>query len=189
MKAISIRRCAILFILRSSEARWGQPRPMSADQRNLVTTLVHPPVPKAAQILWYQSKALELMAHFLFEPKDPELFCMRQKSRSRSRRANERVACARSRRPADARGARSGSRLQPVLFESDFSREVGLTIPQYLRNLRMERAAELLRFGPLQCHRSGYGSGLFEPQSFQQSLLRNNWLLPRALSCREAHCP
>ena len=33
------------------------------------------------------------------------------------------------------------------LFKPHFSREVGLTIPQFLRNARMERAAELLRTG------------------------------------------
>ena len=64
-------------------------RPMSIQQRSVVATLAEPPVAKAAQILWYQSKALELMAHFLFEPKDPEFFCMRQK-----RVARERVECA-----------------------------------------------------------------------------------------------
>jgi len=37
--------------------------------------------------------------------------------------------------------------LQPVLFEPDFFAELGVTIPQYLRQLRMERAAELLRSG------------------------------------------
>jgi AraC-like DNA-binding protein len=35
----------------------------------------------------------------------------------------------------------------PFYLSRIFSREVGLTIPQYLRNLRMERAAELLRTG------------------------------------------
>ena len=49
-------------------------RPMTMEQRSVVTTLADPPVAKAAQILWYQSKALELMAHFLFAPKDPEFF-------------------------------------------------------------------------------------------------------------------
>ena len=63
----------------------SQPRPMSVQQRDVVTTLAQPPVPKAAQILWYQSKALELMAHFLFLPKDPEFFCMRQKRVARDR--------------------------------------------------------------------------------------------------------
>jgi AraC-like DNA-binding protein len=121
---------------------------MSADQRNLVTTLVHPPVPKAAQILWYQSKALELMAHFLFEPKDPELFCMRQKkvARDRVERTKELLARDLADPPTlEALGQEVGC--SPFYLSRIFSREVGLTIPQYLRNLRMERAAELLRSG------------------------------------------
>src|SRR5207247_1809645 len=60
-------------------------RPMSIQQRSVVASLGEPPVAKAAQILWYQSKALELMAHFLFAPKDPEFFCMRQKRVARER--------------------------------------------------------------------------------------------------------
>jgi AraC-like DNA-binding protein len=35
----------------------------------------------------------------------------------------------------------------PFYLSRIFSREVGHTIPQYLRNVRMERAAELLRTG------------------------------------------
>jgi len=60
-------------------------RPMTIQQRGVVASLAEPPVAKAAQILWYQSKALELMAHFLFAPKDPEFFCMRQKRVARER--------------------------------------------------------------------------------------------------------
>src|SRR5580704_11356858 len=69
-------------------------RPMSIEQRNVIASLADPPVAKAAQILWYQSKALELMAHFLFPPKDPEFFCMRQKrvARERVERAKEILA-------------------------------------------------------------------------------------------------
>jgi len=70
------------------------PQPITAEQRNVIGSLLKPPVPKAAQILWYQSKALELMAHFLFVPKDPEFFCMRQKrvARERVERAKELLA-------------------------------------------------------------------------------------------------
>ena len=63
----------------------SKPRAMTIEQRKVVASLTEPPVAKAAQVLWYQSKALELMAHFLFEPKDPELFCMRQKRVARDR--------------------------------------------------------------------------------------------------------
>ena len=123
-------------------------RPMSMQQRNVVATLANPPVAKAAQILWYQSKALELMAHFLFEPKDPEFFCMRQKrvARDRVERTKELLARDLANPPTlEMLGQEVGC--SPFYLSRIFSREVGLTIPQYLRNIRMERAAELLRSG------------------------------------------
>jgi len=123
-------------------------RPMSAEQHNVVASLLDPPVSKLAQSLWYQSKALELMAHFLFTPKDPELFCMRQKrvTRDRVERAKELLARNLAQPPTlEALGREVGC--SPFYLSRSFSREVGLTIPQYLRKLRMERAAELLRMG------------------------------------------
>jgi AraC family transcriptional regulator len=124
------------------------PRPMTTEQRKVVASLTEPPVAKAAQILWYQSKALELMAHFLFEPKDPEFFCMRQKrvARDRVERTKEILARDLANPPTlEQLGAEVGC--SPFYLSRIFSREVGLTIPQYLRNIRMERAAELLRSG------------------------------------------
>lgn len=123
-------------------------RPMSIEQRNVVASISAPPVPKAAQILWYQSKALELMAHFLFEPKDPELFCMRQKrvAQERVERTKELIARDLANPPTlEMLGQEVGC--SPFHLSRIFSKEVGLTIPQFLRNLRMERAAELLRSG------------------------------------------
>jgi AraC family transcriptional regulator len=123
-------------------------RPMSIHQRDVVASLANPPVAKTAQILWYQSKALELMAHFLFAPKDPEFFCMRQKrvARDRVQRTKELLARDLTNPPTlEMLGHEVGC--SPFYLSRIFSREVGLTIPQYLRNLRMERAAELLRTG------------------------------------------
>lgn len=124
------------------------PRPMGADERGVIATLLQPPVSKAAQSIWYQSKALELMAHFLFTPKDPELFCMRQKrvARDRVARTKELLALHLANPPTlEALGQAAGC--SSFYLSRTFSREVGLTIPQFLRNLRMERAAELLRTG------------------------------------------
>jgi len=123
-------------------------RPMSIEQRAVAATLADPPVAKAAQILWYQSKALELMAHFLFQPKDPEFFCMRQKrvARERVERAKELLGRDLANPPTlEMLGQEVGC--SPFYLSRIFSREVGLTIPQYLRNARMDRAADLLRSG------------------------------------------
>jgi len=126
----------------------ARPRLMSSEQRDVVSSLSVPPVAKAAQSLWYQSKAMELMAHFLFAPKDPELFCMRQKRVSRERvdRAKELLVRDLANPPSlEQLGTEVGC--SPFYLSRMFSREVGLTIPQFLRNIRMERAAELLRSG------------------------------------------
>jgi AraC-like DNA-binding protein len=123
-------------------------RPMTAEQRSVVGSLTEPPVSRGAQALWYQSKALELMAHFLFTPKAPELFCMRQKrvAKERVERAKEVLARDLVSPPSlETLGQDVGC--SPFYLSRMFSREVGLTIPQYLRKLRMERAAELLRSG------------------------------------------
>ena len=131
-----------------NESVVGPVRPMSIEQRNVIASLAEPPVAKAAQILWYQSKALELMAHFLFAPKDPEFFCMRQKrvARERVERLKEILARDLANPPTlEMLGQEVGC--SPFYLSRIFSREVGLTIPQYLRNIRMERAAELLRTG------------------------------------------
>jgi AraC-like DNA-binding protein len=123
-------------------------RPMSIQQRAVVSSLAEPPVSKAAQVLWYQGKALELMAHFLFEPKDSEFFCMRQKrvARERVERAKELLGRNLA-NPLTLEVLGQEVGCSPFYLSRSFSREVGLTIPQYLRKLRMERAAELLRTG------------------------------------------
>ncbi|HVF72052.1 MAG TPA: AraC family transcriptional regulator [Chthoniobacterales bacterium] len=123
-------------------------RPMTPEQRSVVSSLLQPPVSKPAQSLWYQSKALELMSHFLFTPKDPEFFCMRQKrvARDRVERTKELLARDLANPPTlEMLGREVGC--SPFYLSRSFSRVVGLTIPQYLRKLRMERAAELLRSG------------------------------------------
>jgi AraC family transcriptional regulator len=123
-------------------------RPMSIEQHRVVATLADPPVAKAAQILWYQAKALELMAHFLFAPKSPEFFCMRQKRVARERVERVKQVLARDlANPPTLETIGQEVGCSSFYLSRIFSREVGLTIPQYLRKLRMERAAELLRTG------------------------------------------
>src|SRR5205807_4728002 len=104
-------------------------RPMSIQQRGVVASLAEPPVSKAAQILWYQSKALELMAHFLFAPKDPEFFCMRHKrlARERVERVKEVLARDLANPPTlEMIGQEVGC--SPFYLSRIFSREAGLTI-------------------------------------------------------------
>jgi AraC-like DNA-binding protein len=117
--------------------------------RKSIERLRLPPVAGPAVTLWYQSKALELMAECFFAPAPNEGgIGVRQQQVSRQR--VERVIEILSQRLAEPPGLEELGRevgCSPYYLSRTFSREMGMTIPQYLRQIRMERAAELLKSG------------------------------------------
>ncbi len=129
--------------------------PMPLAVQNIARALAEPTVPAdtAAGALWYESKILELLSLLAFAPAAPagqaaELFCDRQKRLSRERVEQ---ACA-----LLARDLENPPSLEMLANEvgcgafhlsRTFSQQVGQTVPQYLRQLRLERAAKLLREG------------------------------------------
>jgi AraC-like DNA-binding protein len=127
----------------------GEVRRLTAEQEQRTVQLLHPPAAQAARPLWYQSQVLQLIVEFFFERQgDDELFCDRQRRLARER-VDKATALLRE-RLADPPGLEVLGRIigcSPFHLSRTFSRETGMTIPQYLRKLRMERAAELLRGG------------------------------------------
>jgi len=122
---------------------------MSPGQEVTFQALRQPPVPVAARKLWYQAKTLELLSQVLFQPApQEEFFCQRQKRVARER-VERTTAILRSHlaEPPDieALGAQVGC--SPFYLSRLFSKEMGMTIPQYMRQIRIERAAELLLGG------------------------------------------
>jgi len=122
---------------------------MSPGMEVTFQALRQPPVPAAAQKLWYQAKTLELLSQVLFQPvPQEEFFCQRQKRVARER-VERTTAILRTHlvEPPDieALGAQVGC--SPFYLSRLFSKETGMTIPQYVRQIRMERAAELLLAG------------------------------------------
>jgi AraC-like DNA-binding protein len=124
------------------------PEPMGVGFLQLVESLQHCPVFKPAQETWFRCKALELAAQSFFCPAEGELFCTRQ----------QRAACERAGRVREILGERLTDppsleelgRLvgcSPFYLSRQFSEATGLTIQQFLRQARLERAAELLRAG------------------------------------------
>jgi len=117
----------------------------------VVESLRHPPVFAPAQAVWFQCKAAELAAQLFFRSPEGDVFCTRAQ-----RAARERVEQARailreklSQPPAlEELGRMVGC--SPFYLSRLFSQEAGMTIQQYIRQVRMERAAELLRTG--QCN-------------------------------------
>jgi AraC-like DNA-binding protein len=126
----------------------GPVAPLTGSQQQVVTSLRTPPVAAAAQGLWYQGKAVELMAQMFFLPAEEEFFCTRQRRMAKERA--ERVIAILNRDLAspptlEQLGKEVGC--SAYHLSRTFSQETGSTIPQYLQRLRMERAAELLRSG------------------------------------------
>jgi AraC-like DNA-binding protein len=122
---------------------------MSPGQEITFQALRQPPVPAAAHKLWYQAKTLELLSQVLFQPiPQEEFFCQRQKRVARER-VERTTAILRSHLadPPDieALGAQVGC--SSFYLSRLFSKEMGMTIPQYVRQIRIERAADLLLEG------------------------------------------
>jgi AraC-like DNA-binding protein len=144
---------------------------LSAGQQQIISTLRQPPVYAAAQPLWYQCKALELAVTFLFQPpKEKEFFCTRQQ-----RLAQERVEQVIFLLKQDLAEPPSLEELGKKIGCSHFylsrifSAQTGQTITQYLRRLRMEKAAELLRSGEFNVTEAALEVGYASPSHFSQA--------------------
>jgi AraC-like DNA-binding protein len=124
---------------------------LTPEHQQLMASLRHPPVFASAQRIWYQAKTLEVMAAFLFKaPPENEFFCQRQK-RVGQDRVDRVIAILKSNiaepPTLEALGRQVGC--SPFYLSRIFSQQMGRTISQFLRQLRMEKAAELLRAGRL----------------------------------------
>jgi AraC-like DNA-binding protein len=162
----------------------GEIRRLSAAQEQLAAHLVHPTVYQAARPLWYQSKVLGLMVDFFFERRgDDELFCDRQKRLARER-VDRVIAILRQRLTNPPELQEIGRRVgcSPFHLSRTFSGEMHMTIPQYVRKLRMERAAELLQSGKYNVTEAamevGYSSLSHFSQAFCQTMGRCPGLYP-----------
>jgi AraC-like DNA-binding protein len=154
----------------------GPVRLLTGEQERSLSQLPSPPVPQAARELWYESKVLDLMTAFFFEQRaDDELFCDRQKRVARER--VERVVGVLRERLAEPPNLAEIGRLvgcSPFYLSRTFSAETGMTIPQYLRRMRIERAAEFLRSGKYNVTEAalevGYSSLSHFSQAFCQTM-------------------
>ena len=125
-----------------------QPEGIRTVQLQLVESLRQCPVFKPAQALWFHAKAVELATHLFFRPGGEELFCTRAQRLARERvdRAQAVLREMLAEPPSlEELGRRVGC--SPFYLSRLFSQEAGVTIQQFIRQIRMERAAELLRSG------------------------------------------
>lgn len=114
----------------------------------LVETLRHPPVFAPAQRMWFASKATELAALFFFQPAGGEMFCTRAKRAGRERvERAQLILRSNLQNPPDLEELAKRVGCSHYYLSRTFSQQVGQTLQQYLRQIRLERAAELLRTG------------------------------------------
>ncbi|HWD19072.1 MAG TPA: AraC family transcriptional regulator [Verrucomicrobiae bacterium] len=124
---------------------------LTSEQRHTLLSLRNPPVSAPAALVWYRAKALELAATVLFQPAAADnLFCERQKELNRGR--VEKVAAILREQMAEPPSLEEiGRRVGCSHYHLTriFTQEMGKTISCYLRDVRLERAAELLRAGQM----------------------------------------
>lgn len=132
----------------ASESLVGRPEPMSVGLLQLVESLRRCPVFEPAEEIWFRCKALEAAAQTFFCPPRGKCVCTRQQRAACERAGRVReILCRNLAQPPslDELGRLVGC--SPFYLSRQFSEATGLTIQQFLRKARLERAAELLRDG------------------------------------------
>lgn len=132
---------------RSNSSSAGLVTRLTSRQQQLLSGLREAPVLALAQAVWYRAKAMEVAAEMFFVAPE-ELFCQRQRRLS-SERTEKVVAllCGNLAAPPTLEEIGRQVGCSPFHLSRTFSAATGMTIPQYLRQLRMDRAAELLKSG------------------------------------------
>ncbi len=124
------------------------PEPMGLGCLQLAESLKRCPVFKPAEGTWFRCKALEIAAQSFFCPPEGEPLCTRQQRAACDRAARAReILCARLAEPPTLGELGRLVGCSPFYLSRQFSQATGLTIQQFLRQARLERAAELLRAG------------------------------------------
>jgi AraC-like DNA-binding protein len=160
-----------VVIGQSEKSAVAPPTRLTSRQQQLLASLREAPVLALAQSVWYQAKALEVAAEFFFvAPDSQELFCQRQQ-RISVERVEKVVAVLRENLSSpptlDDLGRAVGC--SPFHLSRTFSTSTGMTIPQYTRQLRLERAAELLKSGKFNVTEAALEVGYSSLSHFSQA--------------------
>lgn len=158
-----------------SSAAVSAPERLTSRHQKLLDNLKAPPVFAAAQELWYRSKALEVISEFLFQSQenDQTLFCVRQQKIAQERVAKVKdILESRMSEPPNLEELGKMVGCSHYYLSRTFSREMGMTISQYLRRIRIDKAAELLETGKFNvtevAMEVGYSSLSHFSHAFQQ---------------------
>lgn len=158
--------------------------PLSHRQRDLLGSLLHPPVLASAQRLWYEVKALEFAAELFFAAAD-ETLCTRAQRVAAKRVAQAKtVLMNRLAEPPSLEELGRQVGCSPFYLSRTFTRETGLTITQWLRRARLERAAELLRSGKCNVTEAALEVGYSSLSHFSETFHEMFGCCPGLYPCR-----
>lgn len=168
-----------LFRKSDSNDYMGSTHSMNSRMRDYITSLNYPPVTAAASSLWYSAKIQELIADVMFEGNEGEFFCSRQKRITAER--IEKVKRLLRKQLSNPPTLQEISRMvgcSPFYLSRTFSKETGMTIPQYLREIRIDRAAELLRQGECNVTEAAFEVGYNSASHFSQAFCQKMGVCP-----------
>lgn len=151
----------------------GVAQPMNLLQETIATALTHPPVSVAGRPLWFEAKVLELLSDLVFATgavTGEELFCDRQKRLARLRVAKAKeILRARLVDPPTLEDLGREIGISSFYLSRTFSKETGMSIPQFIRRIRIERAAELIREGSHNVSEAAFAVGYSSLGHFSKS--------------------
>ncbi|HWL53043.1 MAG TPA: AraC family transcriptional regulator [Chthoniobacteraceae bacterium] len=146
----------------------SQPIRLTGAHQQMIMSLRKPPVYAGAHRIWYHAKALEVAAALFYHPgPDEDLFCQRQKNQN-TERVEKVIALLKENLSEPLSLEEIGKRVgcSHYYLSRIFTQEMGKPIFQYLRNLRMDRAAELLLEGRLNVTQVALEVGYSSPSHF-----------------------
>lgn len=143
--------------------------------QRIVPALREPPVTGSARPFWFESQVKALLSLVCFVPSasGTEFFCTRQKRLALDRVAKAKVhLAARLDETLDLQGLASAVGCSPFYLSRTFTATTGMTITQFVRKLRIEKAADLLVTGRYNVSEAaievGYQSLSHFSKAFQQ---------------------
>lgn len=140
-----------------------------------------PPVGGAAASFWFESRVREVIALCFFHEAEPaeNFFCSRQKRVARERiEATKRYISANLDQPFDLKATANVVGCSAHHLSRTFSEMEGLTIIQFLRRIRIQRAAELLSSGRYNVSEAALEVGYQSLSHFSKAFQQEKGVLP-----------
>ena len=140
---------------------------LTSEQQEFIVALQNPPACAAARRLWSHAKALEVASSLFYRPDGEEFLCQRVKRLNRER--VQKVISILEENLAEPPSLEEIGRhvgCSHFYLSRIFSEWMGHGIFQHLRELRLERAAALLREGEMQITQIALEVGYASPSHF-----------------------